>query len=80
MKISVNQYCEHHWTISLTSKMTKVLLRILMKRARHHIEPEIGREQCVFVREKGTRNVILMPRTLGRMNYTGPKRSFHLLH
>ena len=30
--------CEHYQTVSLISHITKVLLRILMKRARHHID------------------------------------------
>ena len=35
-----------------------------MKRASHYISSEIGMEQSCFMREKGTRNAILMQRTL----------------
>ena len=43
--------CELHRTISLMSHMTKLILRIIMMRARSRIRPEIGREQCGFVEE-----------------------------
>ena len=50
--------CECHQRVTLMSHITIVLLRILMKRARHHIRPEIGMEECCFMRDKGTRNAI----------------------
>ena len=56
--------CELHRTISLMSHTTKILLRILMKRARAQIKPEISNSQCGFVQGKGTRNAIYMMRTL----------------
>ena len=56
--------CELHRTISLMSHTTKILLRILMKRARTQIKPEISNSQCGFVQGKGTRNAICMMRTL----------------
>ena len=46
------------------SHVTKVLVKILMKRARHHIGPEIGMKQCGFLRGKGTGNAVQMLRTL----------------
>ena len=56
--------CELHRTISLMSHTTKILLRILMKRARTQIKPEISDSQYGFVQGKGTRNAIYMMRTL----------------
>ena len=45
------------------SHITKILLNILMARMRNKISPEIAEEQCVFVKDKGTRNTIYMLRT-----------------
>ena len=56
--------CEFHRTISLMSQITKILLRILMMRARNKIKPEIAEEQCGFVKGKGTANAIFILRTL----------------
>ncbi|MGX9987587.1 reverse transcriptase domain-containing protein [Soonwooa purpurea] len=56
--------CELHRTISLMSHMTKLIIRILMNRARSRIRPEIGQEQCGFVKDTGTRNAIFMLRIL----------------
>ena len=56
--------CEDHRTISLMSQMTKILLRIIMRRIRGKIKPEIADEQCGFVEGKGTRNVLYIVRTL----------------
>ena len=44
--------------------IVKVFLRIIMIRSRSKIEPEILQEQCGFVKDKGTRNAILLLRTL----------------
>ena len=46
------------------SHTTKILHRILMKRARALIKPEISNSQCGFVQGTGTRNAIYMMRTL----------------
>ena len=46
------------------SHVTKILLRILMMRARKIIKPEIAEEQCGFVEGKGTTNAIYILRTL----------------
>ena len=51
-------------TISLMSHITKLILRIIMKRAQNRITPEIGKQQCSFVRDAGTRNAIFMIRML----------------
>ena len=56
--------CELHRTISLMSHITKLTLRITMNRARSRIRPEIGKEQCGFVQDAGTRNAIFMIRML----------------
>ena len=56
--------CELHRTISLMSHITKVLLRILMNRARNKISPEISAEQCGFVAGKGTANAIYILRNV----------------
>ena len=56
--------CELHRTISLMSHVTKILLRIIMKRARNKIKPKIANEQCGFVEGKGTINAIYILRTL----------------
>ena len=45
--------CELHRTISLMSHIIKILLRIIMLRARSRIMPEIGEEQCGFVQGAG---------------------------
>ena len=50
--------CELHRTISLMSHITKVLLRILMRRMRKCLRPELSRSQFGFVPDKGTRNAI----------------------
>ena len=56
--------CELHRTTSLMSHITKLLLRIVMQRARKRIKPEIGEEQCGFVENTGTRNAIFMVHVL----------------
>lgn len=56
--------CELHRTISLMSHVTKILLRIIMMRARRKTKPEIAEEQCGFVEGKGTTNAIYILRTL----------------
>ena len=56
--------CELHRTISLMSHTTKILLRIIMKRTRNKIKPEIDATQCGFVEGKGTVNAIFILRTI----------------
>ena len=56
--------CELHRTISLMSHITKVILRVIMMRARRCTKPEIRQEQCGFVEDTGTRNAIFIVRTL----------------
>lgn len=45
----------------------KLILRIVMVRARNSIKPEVGRAQCEFVKNTGTRNAISMARMSERV-------------
>ena len=56
--------CGMHRTISLMSHITKILLKILLNRVKNKTDPEIGVEQCGFVKDTGTRNAIIMLRIL----------------
>ena len=56
--------CENHRTISLMSHLTKIILRILLNRARNKIKAEIANEQFSFQEGKGTANAIYSIRTL----------------
>ncbi|GFS24332.1 RNA-directed DNA polymerase from mobile element jockey-like [Elysia marginata] len=56
--------CEQHRTISLMSHMTKVLLRIIMKRIRNKVYKEISDNQCGFIEGKGTANAIYILRQI----------------
>ena len=56
--------CGLHRTISIMSHVVKILLKILMKRARNKIRPEIPKTRCGFVEDCGTRNAIFMLRML----------------
>ena len=55
--------CESHRTISLMSHVMKILLRIIVKRVRSKLKPEIAEEQCGFVEGKGTSNAVYLIRT-----------------
>jgi hypothetical protein len=57
--------CEMFRTISLLSQITKIILRVLMTRARRKISEQISEEQYGFVADKGTRNAIFILRMLG---------------
>ena len=50
--------CELHRTISLMSHVIKMILRIIMWRARKIIKPEIGKEQYGFMKDAGTKKAI----------------------
>jgi len=56
--------CEKHRTISFMSHITKIILRILLLRARSRIKPEIGVAQFGFVEDAGTRNAIFVLRMI----------------
>ena len=62
-KPGANKY-ELYRTISLMSHVLKLLLCILMIRARSRIRPEIGKEQLGFVQDAGTRKAISILRML----------------
>ena len=57
--------CELFRTISLMSCVTKLLLKIIMKRSRSHLTPMIRKEQCGFVQNSGTANAVFMLRQIG---------------
>ena len=71
--------CESHRTISLTSHITKILLKILMARMRNKITPE---EQCGFVKDKGTRNAIytVYDKNFNRTSHRNTERSVFMLY
>ncbi|XP_069993113.1 uncharacterized protein [Penaeus vannamei] len=56
--------CELHLIISLMSHIMKLILRIIMARARNEIKFEISEVPCGFVEDAGTRNAIFMIRML----------------
>ena len=56
--------CELHRTISLMSHVTKIILRVILLRARSKIRPEISEEQYGSMQNKRTRNAIYILRTL----------------
>ena len=56
--------CELHRTISLMSHITKLMLKILMKRMKSTIHEEIEDVQCGFKQGKGTTNAIFILRNL----------------
>ena len=56
--------CSRHRTLSIMSQITKILLRVILKRIRAKIRPQIGDEQFGFVAEKGTANALFTFRVL----------------
>ena len=63
-KVEGTLECAKHRTISIISQVTKIMLRVILKRIRSKIRPEISEEQYGFVAGKGTRNAIFCLRTL----------------
>ena len=63
-KVEGTLECSKHRTISIMSQVTKVLLRVILKRIRSKISPEISEQQFGFVAGKGTANAIYSLRTL----------------
>jgi len=63
-KIPGSIACELHRTISFMSHVIKLILKIIMYRAQRKIRREIGKEQCGFMEDTGTRNAIFMIRML----------------
>ena len=56
--------CSKHRTISIMSQVTKILLKVILKRLRSKIAPEISEQQFGFVAGKGTANATFSLRTL----------------
>ena len=56
--------CGQHRIISLMSHITKIILRVLLQRARNHLTPEISNVQFGFVRDAGTRNAVFVLRSI----------------
>ena len=56
--------CEKHHTISLMSNITKLMLRVVMNRARGRTLQEIVPEQYGCMPDKGTRNAIFVLRKM----------------
>src|SRR5215469_16285813 len=63
-KVQGTLECEKHRKISFMSQVTKILLRVVLKRIRYKIRPQISEEQNGFVKGKGTRNTIFALRNL----------------
>ena len=63
-KVEGTLECSKHRTISIISQITKMMLRVILKRIRSKIRPEIAEEQFGFGLGKGTRNAIFCLRTL----------------
>jgi len=61
--------CEPHRTIGLMSRVTKLILRVLLARARRKIREHIAEEQYGFMPDKGTRNPIFILRILSEGRY-----------
>ena len=57
------EYMKHR-IISIMSKVTKFLLRVILKRVRSKIKPELSEEQLGFVFGKRARNAIFCLRTV----------------
>ena len=63
-KVEGTLECKKHRTISIMSQVTKILLRIILKRVRSKIRPELSQAQFGFVPGKGTRNAIFCLRSI----------------
>ena len=46
------------------SHVTRTILRVLIRKLRKSISPQISRTQCGYVKDKGTRNATFMLRIL----------------
>ena len=63
-KVEGTLECSKHRTISIMSQVTKILLRVILKRIRNKISPEISEQQFGFVAGKGTANAMFALRML----------------
>ena len=64
-KVAGTLDCEKHRTLSIMSQLTKIILKVILKRIRGRIYEEVAGEQCGFVKGKGTNNAIFLLRVLG---------------
>ena len=62
--VSINKAKSQVSITFITQEYNNQCLRIIMNRARNRIIPEIGKEQCGFIQDSGTRNAIFMMRML----------------
>ena len=58
------EYGNYH-LVSLMSHITKIILRIIMRRVRNKLLPEVSEEQFDLKKDGGTRDAIFMIRILG---------------
>ena len=63
-KVEGTLECSKHRTLSIMSQVTKILLRVLLKRVRAKISPQISDEQFGFVAGKGTSNALFSLRMI----------------
>ena len=63
-KIPGTLECSSHRTISLMSQILKILLKIIFRRIRRQLLPEISVNQYGFMKDCGTRNAIFLIRML----------------
>ena len=68
--------CELHRTISLMSHITRLMLKVLMKRMKRPTRPEIADVQCGFTEGKRTTNSIFIIRNLIERNIEVQKDIF----
>ena len=56
--------CGNYRLVSLMSHITKIILRIIMRRVRNKLLPEVNEEQFDLKKDGGTRDAIFMIRIL----------------
>ena len=65
------------------SHITKIILRVILIRARSKVRPEISEEQYGFMEDRGTRNAIFMMRSIAERAIEMQRELiclFHRLH
>jgi hypothetical protein len=72
--------CEQHRTISLISRITKLLLRIIIARIINKLKPAISKEQCGLKEGKSTTDASYILRNTISRNATRPILMLHRLH
>jgi len=68
--------CEQYRTISLMSHLTKLIIRVLLKRIRGRTADEVAEEQYGFMPDKGTRNAIFLLRILAERSIQMQKNEY----